>query len=82
MANPARGLLNRECIALYELAYSTVQYRRGKQEVEEGPVSKHQIGPGDGTWTGRRGVARLNPRRENKIQGKNGDRYERRLSNV
>ena len=36
-------------------------------------MSKHQIRPGDGRWTGRRGVGRLNPRRENKIQGKNGD---------
>ena len=34
----------------------------------------HQIRPGDGRWTGRRGVGRLNLRRENKIQGKNGDR--------
>ena len=53
--------------------YSTVQHRRGKQEEGEEPVSKHQIRPGDGRWTGRRGVGRLNPRRENKIQGKNGD---------
>ena len=37
-------------------------------------MSKHQIRPGDGRWTGRRGVGRLNPRREIKIQGKNGDR--------
>ena len=37
-------------------------------------MSKHQIRPGDGRWTGRRGVGRLNPRRENKIQGNNGDR--------
>ena len=37
-------------------------------------MSKHQIRPGDERWTGRRGVGRLNPRRENKIQGKNGDR--------
>ena len=37
-------------------------------------MSKHQIRPRDGRWTGRRGVGRLNPRRENKIQGKNGDR--------
>ena len=37
-------------------------------------MSKHQIRHGDGRWTGRRGVGRLNPRRENKIQGKNGDR--------
>ena len=37
-------------------------------------MSKHQIRPGDGRWTGRRGVGLRNPRRENKIQGKNGDR--------
>ena len=54
--------------------YSTVQHRRGKREEGEEPVSKHQIRPGDGRWTGRRGVGRLNPRREKKIQGKNGDR--------
>ena len=49
-------------------------YRRGKREGGEELVSKHQIRPGDGRWTGRRGVGRLNPHRENKIQGKNGDR--------
>ena len=54
--------------------YSTVQHRRGKREEGEEPVSKHQIRPGDGRWTGRRGVGRLNLRRENKIQGKCGDR--------
>ena len=59
--------------------YSTVQYRHGKREEGEEPVSKHQIRPGDGRWTGRRGVGRLNPRRENKIQGKNGDREGRKL---
>ena len=59
--------------------YSTVQYRRGKREEGEEPVSKHQIRPGDGRWTGRRGVGRLNPRRENKIQGKNGDGEGRKL---
>ena len=37
-------------------------------------MSKHQIRPGDGRWTGRRGVGRLDPRREKEIQGKNGDR--------
>ena len=36
-------------------------------------MSKYQIRTGDGRWTGRRGVGRLNPRRENKIQGKNGE---------
>ena len=42
-------------------------------------MSKHQIRPGDGRWTGRRGVGRLNPRPESKIQGKNGDREGRKL---
>ena len=41
-------------------------------------MSKHQIRPGDGRWAGRRGVGRLNLRRETKIKGKNGDR-ERRM---
>ena len=59
--------------------YSTVQYRRGNREEGEEPVSKHQIRPGDGRWTGRRGVGRLNPRCENKIQGKNGDGEGRKL---
>ena len=49
-------------------------YRRGKWEGGEEPVSKHQIRFGDGIWAGRRGVGRLNLRREIKIQGKNGDR--------
>ena len=40
-------------------------------------MSKHQIRPGDGRWTGRRGAGRLNPCHENKIQGKNGDNRER-----
>ena len=45
-------------------------------------MSKHQIRPADGKWTGRRGVGRLNPRRENKMQGKNGDREGRKLSDI
>ena len=45
-------------------------------------MSKHQICPGDGRWTGRRGVGRLNPRRESKIQGKNGDREGGTLKKV
>ena len=49
-------------------------YRRGKREGGEGPVSKHQIRSGDGRWEGRRGVGRLNPRREAKTKGRNGDR--------
>ena len=62
--------------------YSTVQHRRGKREEGEEPVSKHQILPGDGRWTGRRGVGRLNPRRENKVLGKNGDRGGRKNEKV
>ena len=89
---PLTGLVGRlaVCILIYKFAYtklaystvqqySTVQYRRGKREEGEEPVSKHQIRPGDGRWTGRRGVGRLNPRRENKIQGKNGDGEGRKL---
>ena len=49
-------------------------YRRGKREGGEEPVSKHQIRSGDGRWEGRRGVGRLNPRREAKTKGRNGDR--------
>ena len=45
-------------------------------------MSKHQIRPGDGRWTGRRGVGRPNPRHENKIQGKNGDREGEKNENV
>ena len=62
--------------------YSTVQHRRGKREEGEEPVSKHQIRPGDGRWTGRRGVGRLNPRRGNKIQGKNRDRERGKIGKV
>ena len=40
----------------------------------EEPVSKHQIRSGNGRWAARRGVGWLNPRRETKSQGKNGDR--------
>ena len=49
-------------------------YRRGKREGGEEPVSKHQIRSGDGRWEGRRGVGRLNPRRESKTKCRNGDR--------
>ena len=66
-------------LAYFTVQYSTVQYRRGKWEEGEQPVSKHQICPGDGRWTGRRGVGRLNPRREDKIQGKNGDREREKI---
>ena len=65
-----------------KLAYSTVQYRHGKREEGEAPVSKHQIRPRDGRWTGRRGVGRLNPRHENKIQGKNGDSERGKMEKV
>ena len=37
-------------------------------------MSKHQIRPKDGRWEGRHGVGRLNPRRETKTKGRNGDR--------
>ena len=63
-----------------KLAYSTVQYRRGKREEGEESVSKHQTHPGDGRGTGRRGVGRLNPRSEDKIQGKNGDRERGKIA--
>ena len=53
-------------------------YRRGKREGGEEPVSKHQVRSGDGRWEGRRGVGRLNPRRETKTKGRNGDR-ERKM---
>ena len=66
-------------LAYSTVQHSTVQHRRGKREEGEEPVSKHHIRPGDGRWTGRRGVGRLNPRRENKIQCKNGDREGRKL---
>ena len=69
-------------LAYSTVQYSTVQYRRGKREEGEEPVSKHQIRPGDGRWTVRRGVGRPNPRRENKIQGKNGDREGGKNENV
>ena len=49
-------------------------FRRGKREGGEEPVSKHKICSGDGRWEGRRGVERLNPRRETKTKGRNGDR--------
>ena len=49
-------------------------YRRGKREGGEELVSKHQIRSGDGRWEERRGVGRLNPRRETKTKGRNGDR--------
>ena len=37
-------------------------------------MSKHQIRSGDGRWEERRGVGRLNPRRETKTKGRNGDK--------
>ena len=52
---------------------SKLAYRRGKREGGEESESKHQIRSGDGRWMGRRGVERLNPRRETKTQGKNGE---------
>ena len=56
-------------------------YRHGKRKEGEEPVSKHQIHPGDGRWTGRRRMERLSPRRESKIQGKNGDRERGKIEN-
>ena len=53
-------------------------YRRGKREGGEEPASKHQIRSGDGRWEGRRGVGRLNPRRETQTKGRNEDR-ERKM---
>ena len=53
-------------------------YRLGKREGGEEPVSKHHIRSRDGKWEGRRGLRRLNPRRETKTKGRNGDR-ERKM---
>ena len=49
-------------------------YRRGKREGGEEPASKHQVRSGDGRWEERRGVGRLNPRRETNTKGRNRDR--------
>ena len=69
-------------LAYSTVQYSTVQHRRGKREEEEEPVSGQQIRPGDGRETWRRGVRRLNPRRENEIQGKKGEREGGKMKNV
>ena len=61
---------------------SKLAYRRGKRGGGEEPVSKHQIRSGDGRWAGRRWVGRLNPRRETKIQGKNGDRERGKIEKM
>lgn len=55
-------------------------YRRGKREGgdEPQPLSKHHMCFVNGRWAKRRGVGRLNPRRETKIKGKNGDRERER----
>ena len=45
-------------------------------------MSKHQIHSGHERWAGRRGVGRLNPRREIKIQGKNRDRERGKVEKV
>ena len=55
-------------------------YRRGKREGEEEPVSKYQLCSGDGRWAGRRGVGRLDPRRETKVQGKDRDRERGKIA--
>ena len=52
----------------------TLAYRRGKREEGKEPVSKHQIRSGNRKWAGQLGVGLLNPRREAKLKGKNGDR--------
>ena len=58
-----------------KLAYSTIQYSTAAEsERKERSLCGSTRFAGDGRWTGRRGVGRLNPRRENKCQGKNGDR--------
>ena len=49
------------------------QHRLGKRREREAPASKHQIRPGNGSRTGRRGSGMPNPHRENKISGANGD---------
>ena len=69
-------------LAYGTVQYSTVQHRRGKRDEGEEPVSKHRNRPGDGRWTGRRGMGRLNLRHEIKIQGKNGDREGRKIEKV
>ena len=69
-------------LAYSTVQYSTVQHRRGKREEEEEPVSGQQIRAGDGRGTWRRGVRRLNPRREIKIQGKNGEREGGKMKKV
>ena len=50
---------------------SELAYHRGKREKGEEAVSKHQIRSQNERWAGRRGVGRLNPRRESKIQRAN-----------
>ena len=57
-------------------------YRREKREGGEEPVSKHQIRSGDGRWEGRCGVGWLNPRRETKTKGRNGDRERKMMEEV
>ena len=57
-------------------------YRREKREGGEEHASKHQIRSGDGRWEGRRGVGRLNPRRETKTKGRNGDREREMIEEV
>ena len=57
-------------------------YSRGKREGGEEPVSKHKIRPGDRIWEGRRGVGRLNPRRETNTKGRNGDSGRGKIEKV
>ena len=49
------------------------QHRLGKRREREAPVSKHQIRPGNGSRTGRRGSGMPNPHCENNISCVNGD---------
>ena len=45
-------------------------------------MSKHQIHSGDGRWTERHGVGRLNQRHEKKMKGKDGDRKRSKIEKV
>ena len=82
MASVMHCQLNPQVRLFVPTATPKLAYRRGKREGGEEPGGKHQIRPGDGRWTGRRGVGRLNPRRENKKQGKNGDRERGKIEKV
>ena len=57
-------------------------YRRRNREGGEEPASKYQIRSGDGRWEGRREVGGLNPLRETKTKGGNGDREREMIEEV